>query len=182
MDMLTKKTVMTATEFQETIQTYDQQLRPFAYNLVKNKEECEDLIQDTLYRAMVNREKFAEGTNLRAWLFTIMRNIFINNYRRKKLQKTVADGSDNQYLINNNKSTVSNESDRSFLSEEISKAMAQVSQDFVAPFMMYFSGYKYQEIADYFHLPLGTVKSRIFFARRELQAHLGSLGVTPSAN
>jgi RNA polymerase sigma-70 factor (ECF subfamily) len=144
-------------------------------------EECEDLVQDTFYRALSNRDKFTEGTNIKAWLFTIMRNIFINNYRRNQKRNTVTDTSDNQYLLNSTKSVERNGSERTFLADAIEQAMEGVSKDFTEPFMMYYTGYKYQEIADKLDLPLGTVKSRIFFARKELQERLKSMGIESSA-
>ena len=159
---------------------YERLLRPFAYNLTHSHEETEDLIQDTFCRALMNQDKFSEGTNLKGWLFTIMRNIFINNYRKKRRNIMVNDVSDNQYLLNTPTTIVRNGSDRVFLSEYISKAMTGISEDFTGPFMMYFNGFRYTEIAEKLDLPLGTVKSRIFFARKEMQANLKKMGITNS--
>lgn len=167
--------------FQEDLLQYENILRPFAINLTHNREESEDLIQDTFYRALANKEKFAEGTNIKAWLFTIMRNIFINNYRRKQKRGVVTDASESQFLLNSVRHTDRNGSERSFLAAELSAAFADVSSDFTEPFMMYFNGFKYQEIAEQLNLPLGTVKSRIFFARKELQTRLKSMGISNSA-
>lgn len=172
----------TSTNFFAEIMQYENMLRPFAFSLTKSREETEDLIQDTFYRALINQEKFSEGTNIKAWLFTIMRNIFINNYRRRKKSNTVTDTSENQYLLNSTKKIEKNESERKFLSEDITKAMKQVSKDFTEPFMMYYKGFHYQEISEQLHLPLGTVKSRIFFARKELQSKLRGLGVVNAAD
>jgi RNA polymerase sigma-70 factor (ECF subfamily) len=163
------------------IMQYERILRPFAFNLTKSREESEDLIQDTFYRALSNQEKFAEGTNIKAWLFTIMRNIFINNYRRNQKHQVVTDTSENQYLLNSTKKTEKNGSERAFMAEDIEKAMVEVSKDFTEPFLMYYNGFKYQEIAEKLDLPLGTVKSRIFFARKELQAKLKEMGIGNSA-
>jgi len=166
--------------FGAEISQYEKMLRPFAFNLTKSREESEDLIQDTFFRAIANKEKFAEGTNIKAWLFTIMRNIFINNYRRNQKRNTVTDTSDNQYLLNSTKKVERNDSERSFIAEDIDKAMIEVSKDFTEPFMMYYNGFKYQEIAEKLDLPLGTVKSRIFFARKELQSRLKEMGIQNS--
>jgi len=160
---------------------YEQMLRPFAFNLTQSREETEDLIQDTFCRALVNQEKFDEGTNIKGWLFTIMRNIFINNYHKKQRGQTVLDGSENQYLLNNNSKIERNGSENLFLAEAIQKAMEGISTDFTGPFMMHFNGFHYAEIAEKYALPLGTVKSRIFFARKVLQANLKSMGITNSA-
>ena len=161
---------------------YDSILRPFAFNLVKNKQECEDLIQDTLYRALANKDKFMEGTNIKAWLFTIMKNIFINNYRKNQKRNTVSDSLDNIHLLVNIKAAPGNEGERVFMHEAIHKAINDVSTDYTEPFMLYYKGYKYQEIAEQLSLPLGTVKSRIFFARKEIQSKLKSVGIEHSQN
>lgn len=164
----------------ESLESYADVLRPYAYTLTQDKYATEDLVQDTLYRALANKGKFEEGTNLKAWLFTIMRNIFINNYRRNRKYRLVTDPSVSDY-IRNERQPVRNEAGRKFLSEDIERAMNAVSEDFTRLFMLYYNGYKYHEIAEQFNLPLGTVKSRIFFARKELQAQLQSLGFSNSS-
>jgi RNA polymerase sigma-70 factor (ECF subfamily) len=173
---------MTTIDFTTELYRYDQILRPFAYNLVKSKEESEDLIQDTFFRALANKDKFMEGTNIKAWLFTIMKNIFINNYRKNQKKNTITDTSENQYLLNSTKKTLKNEGENVFLKEIIDNAIGSVSTDFTEPFMMYYKGYKYQEIAAKLDLPLGTVKSRIFFARKEIQSKLKTMGIEHSQN
>ena len=162
----------TPKQFTGEILQYENILRPFAFTLTRNKEEAEDLVQDTMYRALANKEKFSEGTNVKAWLFTILRNIFINNYRRRKKSRVMIDTTPNNYWLNSTSKIEKNESERSFLREEIAKALKQVSRDFTEPFLMYYRGFHYQEIAEKLNLPLGTVKSRIFFARKELQSRL----------
>jgi RNA polymerase sigma-70 factor (ECF subfamily) len=173
---------MTTIEFSTELFRYDQVLRPFAYNLVKSKEESEDLIQDTFYRALANKDKFMEGTNIKAWLFTIMKNIFINNYRKNQKKNTITDTSDNQYLLNSTRKTLSNDGESTLLKEVIDHAIEDVSSEFTEPFMMYYTGFKYQEIATKLDLPLGTVKSRIFFARKEIQSRLKAMGIEHSQN
>ncbi|MFN8277614.1 MAG: RNA polymerase sigma factor [Chitinophagales bacterium] len=168
---------MTTLDFSNHLQAYTPVLRPYAFNLVKDREKTNDLIQDTLYRAMANKSKFTEGTNMKAWLFTIMRNIFINDYRRSRKRLVVNDNSEQQHLIVNAGPVVGNQGERTFMAEEIDRALRQVSAEFTEPFMMYFNGFKYQEIAEKLSLPLGTVKSRIFFARKELQRRLRMAGV-----
>lgn len=164
-----------------SLAVYENMLRPYAFTLTKSKEETDDLIQDTLYRALVNMDKFSDGTNIKGWLYTIMRNIFINNYRRQKRFSTVRSTDSNEVLINSAK-VVTNDSEKKFLADSITSALQQVSKDFTEPFMMYYQGFHYQEISEKLDLPLGTVKSRIFVARKELQAKLKGLGVLNSAN
>ncbi len=86
---------MSELEFSNAVIDFSSNLKPFAINLTQDKEEANDLVQETIYRALVNREKFREGTNLKAWLFTIMKNIFINGYRRKSKRKTLIDTTEN---------------------------------------------------------------------------------------
>jgi RNA polymerase sigma-70 factor, ECF subfamily len=161
---------------------YQEVLRPFAFNLTKSVEETEDLIQDTFCRAWANQEKFSEGTNVKGWLFTIMRNIFINNYHKKTRSKIVLDGSENQLLLQKNSQCARNESERVFLAEAMNKSMKNISADFMEPFMMHFQGFQYSEIAEKFGIPEGTVKSRIFFARKTMQANLKEMGISANYN
>ena len=147
-------------------------LRPFAVNLTKDSEAANDLYQETLYKALANHEKYNAGTNIKAWLFTIMRNIFINNYRRKAKQKTIFDSTPNDYLINLKQATVGNAAESDMRVKEINQAIRQLPEIFKTPFLLYFDGYKYNEIADVLHEPLGTIKSRIHFARKLLKEQI----------
>ncbi|MEO1259130.1 MAG: RNA polymerase sigma factor [Bacteroidota bacterium] len=147
-------------------------LNAFAYNLTQDVDAAKDLFQETAYRAMKNREKFDPGTNLKAWLFTIMKNIFINNYRRKKKANVIADSTDNMFYINSGKDSISNRGEANVLIKELKNMIEKLEDSIRVPFLMHYQGFKYQEIADKFDLPLGTVKSRIFFARRELKSQI----------
>ena len=148
---------MSQLEFENRFYQMTTMLHSFAFNLTKNMEDAKDLYQETAYRAMTNMDKFRPGTNFKAWLFTIMKNIFINNYRKKVKSNTIVDSTDNLYYINSGDVAISNRAESNILMDEL------------VPFLMHYQGYKYQEIADHLDLPLGTVKSRIFFARKELK-------------
>jgi RNA polymerase sigma-70 factor (ECF subfamily) len=148
-------------------------LHSFAFNLTKNSEDAKDLYQETAYRAMTNMDKFRPGTNLKAWLFTIMKNIFINNYRKKNKANTIVDSTDNLYYINSTVSAIDNRAESSIMMKELVRLIEKLDDSIRVPFLMHYQGYKYQEIADYLDLPLGTVKSRIFFARKELKDRIG---------
>jgi len=161
---------MSSSEFSVQIHEMAGILQAFAYKLTKSSEDSKDLYQETAFRALTNKDKFRPGTNLKAWLFTIMRNIFINNYRKKMKANTIFDATDNQYYINTGGQTVSNGAESGILMQELQKMIASLDDSIRIPFMMHYYGYKYQEIADQLQLPLGTVKSRIFFARKELKA------------
>ncbi len=163
---------MSAMEFSMQFQELSHMLRSFAYNLTKDSDAAKDLYQETAYRALTNRDKFKPGTNLKAWLFTIMKNIFINNYRKKKKANTIFDSTDNLYYINSGKKTISNSAESNIMEEELKKMISELDDSTRIPFVMHYEGYKYQEIADTLDLPLGTVKSRIFFARKELKKEI----------
>lgn len=160
---------MTTIEFDKQFNKLSNLLHSFAYNLTKNGEDAKDLYQETAFRAMTNRDKFREGTNFKAWTFTIMKNIFINNYRKKMKQNTIIDSTDNMYYINSGTNTVNNGASSNIMMKELKTIIDKLDDSVRIPFMMHYEGFKYQEIADHLGLPLGTVKSRIFFARKELK-------------
>ncbi len=163
---------MSNLEFSEMLVNNADFLKPFAINLTRDTEEANDLYQETLYKALANKEKYNAGTNIKAWLFTIMRNIFINNYRRKAKQKTIFDSTPNDYLINLKQVTVSNAAESDMRVKEIKKAIRDLPEIFKTPFLLYFDGYKYNEIAEVLQEPLGTIKSRIHFARKLLKEQI----------
>lgn len=160
---------MTTYEFDNNFNKMSSVLKSFAYNLTKNGEEAKDLFQETAYRAMRNREKFNPGTNFKAWLFTIMKNIFINNYRKKVKANTIIDSTNNLYYINSGSQTIANSGETNILMKELKGMISNLDDSIKIPFMMHYEGYKYQEIAEELTLPLGTIKSRIFFARKALK-------------
>ena len=141
----------------------------FAYMLTSNRDDAYDLLQDTTLKALDNEDKYAENTNFKGWVFTIMRNIFINNYRRGVRTATIVDTTDNLYHLNLSQDSGIESPEGSYGAAEIAAAIGEFSDDYRIPFCMHVQGYKYAEIAEHMGLPLGTVKSRIFFARRKLQ-------------
>ena len=147
-------------------------LRPFAINLTKDIETAKDLFQETLSKALANEEKYNVGTNIKAWLFTIMRNIFINDYRRKAKRQTIFDSTPNDQLLNYRQGTISNTAETNLGLKEIYQAIYQLPDIFKTPFLLYFEGYKYHEIAMALNEPLGTIKSRIHFARKLLKEQI----------
>jgi len=147
-------------------------LKPVAVTLTKDTETAKDLLQETFYRALSNKDKYHGGTNIKAWLYTIMRNIFINNYRKKARQQTVFDNTANDFLLDFNQNAVANAAEVTISLKEINALISQLPNIFRFPFMMYFEGYKYNEIAEKLHEPLGTIKSRIHFARKLLKEQL----------
>jgi len=160
---------MSTLEFNGRYEGMSKLLHSFAYNLTKNTEDAKDLYQETSFRALTNRDKFRPGTNFKAWLFTIMKNIFINNYRKKMRSNTIMDSTDNDYYINSGNVVIANKAESNIMMDELTEMIDGMENGIRVPFMMHYEGFKYQEIADKLELPLGTVKSRIFFARKELK-------------
>ena len=163
---------MSTKEFNQLLLQNTEFLKPFAVTLTKDQETAKDLLQETMFRALANHEKYSVGTNIKAWLYTIMRNIFINNYRRKATQKTIFDNSSNDFLLNYNQATIDNGAESNLRMKDIQAAIHGLPEIFKQPFMLYFQGYKYHEIADSLEEPLGTIKSRIHFARRLLKEQI----------
>ncbi len=163
---------MSTVDFDQNFINLESSLRSFAYNLTKNEEDAHDLYQETALRAVSNREKFNPGTNFKAWLFTIMKNIFINNYRKKVKKNTIIDSTENMYFLNSGSVVISNDAGANMLMNELNGMINSLEDSIRIPFMKHFEGFKYQEIADELVLPLGTVKSRIFFARKALKAKI----------
>jgi RNA polymerase sigma-70 factor (ECF subfamily) len=101
-----------------------------------------------------------------------MRNIFINNYRKKAKQTIILDGTASEFLINSVKATAVNDALDSLNIQQIHKAITNLPEIFKAPFMLHYDGFKYDEIAATLNEPLGTIKSRIHFARKLLKAQI----------
>lgn len=160
---------MSALEFNQLLLVNSYFLSPFAISLTRDKESAKDLVQETMYKAIANRDKYINGTNIKAWLYTIMRNIFINDYRKKIKQNVILDATPNDFLLDYNQSSISNLAESKLRLKEIQTAVYYLPSIFKEPFLLYFDGYKYNEIAGILHEPLGTIKSRIHFARKLLK-------------
>jgi RNA polymerase sigma factor (sigma-70 family) len=163
---------MSKQDFNQMLLQNTEFLKPFAVTLTKDHESAKDLLQETMFRALANHEKYSVGTNIKAWLYTIMRNIFINNYRRKAKQNTIFDNSSNDFLIDYNQSAIDNGAESNLRMKDVQAAIHGLPEIFRQPFLLYFEGYKYHEIADSLGEPLGTIKSRIHFARRLLKEQI----------
>jgi RNA polymerase sigma factor (sigma-70 family) len=159
-------------EFNQSLISNSEYLKPFAMTLTRDLESAKDLVQETLYRALANRDKYNAGTNIKAWMYTIMRNIFINNYRRNKKHPVVFDDSPNDLLLDHNQFATANAAESKLDMKDIHQAMYDLPQIFKQPFELYIDGYKYHEIAFILKEPLGTIKSRIHFARKLLKQQL----------
>jgi len=163
---------MTAIEFNHQLLGLQQGLKRFALKLTTNSEEAQDLTQETYLKALSHRDKFAEYTNLKAWVYTIMKNTFINNYRRMIKENTTMDNTKDLYYLNLSKDTKEDIPDKILSFKEIRDHVEKLDDNFKIPFQMHVDGYKYKEIADELGLKIGTVKSRIFFTRKKLMEKL----------
>jgi RNA polymerase sigma-70 factor (ECF subfamily) len=162
---------MSTLEFNTLLITNRAFLKGFAIGFTRDSQDAEDLIQDTMVKALRYKNNFKEGTNIKGWLYTIMRNIFINNYKRKKFQNTILDTTENQFYLNSG--SMQSDTVTSVINEQdIIGAIEGLKPEFKVPFKMFLEGYHYDEIADELAIPMGTVKSRIFHARRKLSAEL----------
>jgi RNA polymerase sigma-70 factor (ECF subfamily) len=166
---------MTAVEFNTRLVGERTPLKNFALSLTHNAEDALDLLQETYLKALSYRSKFEDNTNLRAWLFTIMKNTFINAYRREvKTRQLISKGDD----IAMNRAFHQNSYDHSesrMHAKEIVQKIEALPDDYKIPFTRYYNGYRYEEIATQMALPLGTIKSRIFIARKLLMQQLQHL-------
>ena len=161
-----------STSFQNRLMGLQGNMLNFAYMLTSNRDDAYDLLQDTTLKALDNEDKYVENVNFKGWVFTIMRNIFINNYRKVVRSATIIDQTEDLYHLNLPQESGLDTPEGSVAAGEISAAINSFSDDYRIPFSMHVAGYKYNEIAEKMNLPLGTVKSRIFFARQRLQKML----------
>ena len=160
---------MTTAAFTSRLMNLQSNMLNFAYMLTSNRDDAYDLLQDTMLKVLDNQDKYVENTNFKGWVFTIMRNIFINNYRRVVRSATVVDRTEDLYHLNLPQDSGFETPEGAFGVTEISAAIDEFPEKYRVPFSMHVAGYKYNEIAEKMDLPLGTIKSRIFFARQALQ-------------
>ncbi|MDH6359074.1 sigma-70 family RNA polymerase sigma factor [Parabacteroides sp. PF5-9] len=163
---------MNALQFQKKLLGIQDNMLNFALMLTANKDDAQDLLQDTTLKVLNNQDKFVDNVNFKGWVMTIMRNLFINNYHRVIRTQTIIDQGADVYNLEVMSESGYDSPDGSYQLQEINKAIENLSNELRTPFSLFLSGYKYNEIAEKLNIPLGTVKSRIFFARQELQSNL----------
>lgn len=163
---------MRTANFAQDLLSVQTELLNFAYKLTADREEANDLLQETSLKALDNEDKYTAETNFKGWIYTIMRNIFINNYRKALRDQTYVDQTDNQFYLNQNIDIEGDSTEGSYDLKEMRRIVNALPKEYRIPFSMYVSGLKYREIADKLGLPLGTVKSRIYFTRQKLQEEL----------
>lgn len=163
----------TVLPFEVQLEAHASLLRNFALKLTQEINDANDLVQETYLKAMKYSAKFQEGTNLKGWLMTIMRNTFINGYRRNTKRQTFMDTQEEQYIIDSAKTfNTFNNGESKFIRNDLNAAIEKLPKDLRIAFELNVEGYKYHEIAEEVNVPLGTVKTRIFMARRKLRTYL----------
>ena len=160
---------MTKIEFNTLVMRQASSLKMYALHFTRDADDANDLVQDTMLKAITYYNKFKEGTNLKGWLYTIMKNTFINNYRRFVKISSFVTKSDDISSVNLVFSSTKNQGEAKFIMDDIKTAMSKLPQEYYVPFTMYFEGHKYHEIADHLTIPIGTVKTRIHVARKLLK-------------
>lgn len=163
---------MNALQFQKKLLSLQENMMNFALTLTADKNDAQDLMQDTTLKVLDNQEKFVDNVNFKGWVLTIMRNIFINNYHKIVRTQTVVDQDIDLYSLDIMNDSGFDNPDGAYQIQEITSAIESLNEELKVPFSMFVSGYKYNEIAEALDVPLGTVKSRIFFARQELKKKL----------
>ncbi|MFC3880055.1 RNA polymerase sigma factor [Algoriphagus namhaensis] len=163
---------MTTLEFSYSLNKLSSSLKPFALKLTRDMDDANDLLQDTMVKAFTNKDKFTEGTNLKAWLYTIMKNTFITNYQRMVRRGTFVDTTENLHYLNSSSVQIENGAYQNFTMDDTYEAINNLDDVYKTPFMMHYRGFKYHEIADKLDIPIGTVKNRIHIARKILKEDL----------
>lgn len=168
---------MIKSEFNTLVTRENESLKMYALRFTHNSEDANDLVQDTMLKAITYFDKFKDGTNLKGWLYTIMKNTFINNYRRVTKANSIVTQTEEITSSNLYYSSTKNKGEDIFVMDDIREALSVLHEDYYKPFSMYFEGYKYHEIAESLEIPIGTVKTRIHVARKYLKKSLKSYGV-----
>jgi len=176
---------MIGLKFESLVTDHAPSLKMYALHFTHDEQDADDLVQDTVLKAITYRDKFQEGTNIKGWLYTIMKNTFINNYRRVLKTSGIITQSEEITPSNLVFSATENRGEKQFIMDDIQEAMGKLSEEYYVPFTMYFEGYKYQEIATHLRIPIGTIKTRIHVARKLLKKTLrpyAQVKASPLAN
>jgi RNA polymerase sigma-70 factor (ECF subfamily) len=159
-------------QFVQEFNTHSNYLRNFAMKLTRDKSAADDLFQETALRAFRHQAQYISNTNLKAWLSTIMKNSFINLYRKQKRRSEIQDTTSEGFYLNLSKDTIGNEGEMNINIQEISRIIDSLDDGYRVPFLMAYQGYQYDEIQEKMNLPMGTIKSRIHHARRILKKQI----------
>ena len=163
---------MTAGEFQYKLISLQESLMKFAFSLTANEDDAKDLVQETFLKALKYYDTFVYETNFKGWICTIMRNTYINEYRRSFRHNIFSKLSKSENLQNEMHASGSEDPVSIYRSKELEHIINSLHDDLRLPFKMHQEGFRYKEIADSLSMNIGTVKSRIFVARRKMKKQL----------
>lgn len=139
---------MNSMTFKKDLIGVQNDLLRFAYKLTSDREEANDLLQETSLKALDNEDKYMPDTNFKGWIYTIMRNIFINNYRKVVRDQTFVDQTDNLYHLNLPRDTAFENTESAYDLKEMHRIVNSLPREYKVPFSMHVSGFKYREIAE----------------------------------
>lgn len=163
---------MSTIEFNRLLVEYQNPLRFFALKLTADEEDAKDLVQETMIKALQYKDKLITKSSVKGWLYTIMKNTFINQYRRGVKFGEIMGKMESQGYISTASSEISQTPDKSINVQDLKNEIENLQDDYRVPFQMKLEGFKYKEIGEHLDIPIGTVKSRIFLARKELMSNL----------
>jgi RNA polymerase sigma-70 factor (ECF subfamily) len=134
--------------------------------------DAEDLVQETFLKVLKYQDKYIHKENFKAWTFTILKNTFLNTYRRSINENTYRDQTSDSFYLNQTEVSYADNPETTYTELEIRQNIEQLRDTLRLPLKLYIDGYKYKEIAKELNLNIGTVKSRIFISRRQLKGQL----------
>ncbi len=160
--------IMSSVKFQTSLMNLQNNLLNFAYMLTSNREDAHELLQDTTLKALDNEDKYSSSTNLKGWLFTIMRNVFINKYRNVQHAAAVIDDTEEIYLLNISASAAVEAPEDTYSVDSVTSAIHGLAEEFRIPYSMHVAGYHHSEIAEHLNISVSEVKTRIRFAHKQV--------------
>lgn len=163
---------MTTIQFQNSLLGLHDRLYYYAISLTSSSDKAHDLTQDTMLKCLENRDKYRQNTNFKAWVYIIMKNTFINDYRRAVKKRKTFETNNVEIHMNMYKDYGYSNPESIQSEKDIYANIDSLDYNLKITFTMFLEGYKYKEIAEILGLPLGTVKSRIFFTRKKLESLL----------
>lgn len=164
--------MMNHAKFTSEIYAHADHLMSHALKFTHDEDDAKDLLQETLINGLRFANSFDKGTNIRGWLYVIMKNTYINDFNKTAKRKAIITVEDDISNVQLAKSATRNSGESTFALEDINRAMASIKAEYSVPFKRYFEGYKYDEIAAELNLPIGTVKTHIHQARLGLKKYL----------
>ena len=163
---------MKTSDFAASIVQFQNELWRYAIKITGDREEANDLLQETFLKVLSNESKFLPDSNLKQWIYTVMRNLFINNYRRSQRCCTFSQNENVVRVLTESCSREIHPIEDLYDIKEMYRLVNALPSEYRIPFIMYVSGFKYREISEKLNLPIGTIKSRIFITRKKLQLAL----------